>query len=47
MKTKTRLFSFYIFVDLFRKLNARADLERRSISSVLNQIVREYFEGKE
>lgn len=46
MKTKTRLFSFYIFVDLFRKVKKAAEEERVSVSQVINRIVRDHYEGK-
>ena len=46
MKTKTRMFSFYIFVDLFRKVKRIAEEERLSISSIINKALREYLEGK-
>ncbi len=46
MKTKTRLFSFYIFVDLFRKVRKMAEEERVSVSHVINRIVRDFYEGK-
>ena len=46
MKTKTRLFSFYIFVDLFRKVKKMAEEERVSVSHVINRIVRDHYEGK-
>ena len=44
MKTKTRLFSFYIFVDLFRKVRKIADKESLSNSSVSNKALREYLD---
>ncbi len=46
MREKTRLFSFYIFVDLFRKVKKEADEGRVSVSHVINRIVRDYYEGK-
>lgn len=45
-KTQTRLFSFYIFVDLFERLKKIAFKQDRSISGLINQAVREFLEKK-
>jgi len=43
---KTKLFSFHIFVDYYEKLKAIADETRRSISSLINEAIREYLERR-
>ena len=43
---KTRMFSFYIFVDVYKKTRTFAIKERRSISSVINQALIEFMKGK-
>ena len=43
---KTRLFTFYVFVDLYNKAKMLSNKERRSVSSVINQALREFLEGK-
>ena len=45
MRMKTRLFSFYIFVDLFERLKKIAQKEDRSISGLVNQAVREFLKA--
>ncbi len=46
MSTKTRLFSFYIFRELFDRLKKIAQKDDRSISGLINQAVREFLENK-
>ncbi len=46
MKIKTRMFTFYVFVDLFRKAKMLSNKERRSVSSVINQALEEFLKGK-
>lgn len=46
-KTQTRLFSFYVFSDLFEKLKKIAFKEDRSISGLINQAVREFLDKGE
>lgn len=43
---RTRIFTFWVFIDLFRKVKKLADEERLSASHVINRIVRDYFKGK-
>ena len=45
MNTKTRLFSFYIFQELFNKLKKIAQKNDRSISGLVNQAVREFLKN--
>jgi len=43
MEKKTKLFSFHIFIDLLEKAKKHAQEQRRSISSVVNQALDEFF----
>jgi len=43
MEKKTKLFSFHLFVDLLEKAKKLAQEQRRSISSVINQALDEFF----
>jgi len=43
MEKKTKLFSFHIFIDLLEKAKKYAQEQRRSISSVVNQALDEFF----
>ena len=43
---KTTLFSFHMFDDLLEMARDMADEEWRSVGSIINQAVRDYFEGK-
>lgn len=45
-KDKTRLFSFHIDIDLLEQAKAIADREYRSIASVINQALSEFFERR-
>ena len=45
-KNKTKLFSFLINTDLLKQAKAMADKEYRSIASVINQALGEFFEQR-
>ncbi len=45
MSKKTRLFSFYILIDLFKKVSGIAKARSCSISSVINEIIAGYYKG--
>ena len=46
MMSKTRLFSFHIFVDYYKSIKQIAKDERRSISQIINHAIKEFLEKR-